>query len=53
MAYLVTMAPVTEGKGGGIYQAASELSILKVNVMEAEKWYKRKDLSDFDKGSKM
>ena len=35
---------------GGIYKAASEHVILKVDVLEAGKMGKCKDLSKFDKG---
>ena len=35
---------------GGIYKAASEHFVLKVDVLEAGKMGKRKDLSEFDKG---
>ena len=34
----------------GIYYAASEQSVLEVDVLEAGKMDKRKDLRDFDKG---
>ena len=35
---------------GGIYEAASEQSVLEVDVMDAGEMGRSKDLSDFDKG---
>ncbi len=35
---------------GGIYEAASEHFVLKVDVLEARIMAKCKDLSEFDKG---
>ena len=35
---------------GGIYEAASEQSVLEVDVLDAGEMGRSKDLSDFDKG---
>ena len=43
--YLLIMAPVS-----GIYQAASEHAVLKVDLLEAGKMGQRKDLSERDQG---